>query len=87
MTTHSVPSEAIIEIFRRAASSPRGIAISFPTSGQAIHFLQRYNTVRAAQVRGDPGSEWRQYTARLDGLRVCIEPLDSHILKLDIEEL
>lgn len=82
-----VPSEAIVQIFTRAANSPRGISIEFKSEGEAIHFNQRYNTVRAALVKQDPTTEWRSYQMRRDGKTLFLEPTDAHVMKLDIQEL
>ena len=87
MTRLVIPSAAIVEIVRRALNSERGIKIAFPTEGQAIHFHQRYNIVRAEVVKRDPASEWRTLQMRRDGHELLLEPLDSHILRFDITEI
>lgn len=88
MAQSTVPSEAIVEIAARALNTTKGIAIGpFPTEGDAIYWAQRFNTVKATQVRNNPQHEWRTLSCRRDGLRVLIQPVDAHILDLPIEEL
>lgn len=80
-------SAAIIEIVDRALNSPKGISIDFVEEGKAIHWLQRYHTVRSGVVKRDPGSEWRTLTGRRVGSVIFLEPLDQHVLSLEIKEI
>lgn len=87
MSAPTITSEAMADIVRRALNSPRGIKIEFETEGAAINFHQRYNSVRRNEVRRDPASEWRTMQMRRVGMTLFLEPADSHVLKLKIEEI
>ena len=87
MAQSTVPSEAIIEIATRALNTPRGISIEFPTEGAAIYWSQRFNTVKAKQIKGDPAHEWRTLSCRREGNLVLIQPADAYVLDLPIKDI
>jgi hypothetical protein len=87
MTRKVIPSEAIVELVRRALNSPRGLRIECESTGQAIYIHQRYNTVRSEIVKRDPDSEWRTLQMRREENVLFLEPVDAHILRLNISEL
>lgn len=82
-----IPSEAIVALVTRALNSTNGIKITCESEGQAIYIHQRYNTVRSDIVKRDPESEWRTLQMRREGATLLLEPVDSHILRLQIDEL
>lgn len=88
MAQNTLPSEAIIEVATRALNSPKGIAIGpFESEGQAIYWAQRFNAVKAKQIKGNPNHEWRTITCKRVGAKVLLQPVDAHILDLSIEEI
>jgi hypothetical protein len=82
-----IPSEAIITLVNRALNTPNGIRITCESEGQAVNIHQRYNTVRSTIVARDRESEWRTLQMRREGAVLMLEPVDSHILRLQIDEL
>lgn len=82
-----IPSEAIVQLVNRAMNSPNGIRITCESEGQAINFLQRYNSVRSEVVKKDGASEWRTFQMRREDNVLFLEPADAHILRLQIDEL
>ena len=87
MSAPIVPSEAMRQIVLRALNSAKGIKIEFETDGQAINFHQRYNAVRRNEVRRDAASEWRTLQMRRTGATLFLEPVDQHVLKLNITDI
>ena len=87
MAANANLSPAILEIVNRALNSEKGISIDFEVEGKAIHWLQRYYTVRAGVLRKDPASEWRLLSGRREGSKIFLEPLDQHVLSMKIEDL
>ncbi len=87
MSRKVIPSEAINQLVVRALNSPSGIRITCESEGQAINFHQRYNTVRSDIVKRDAASEWRTLQMRRDGAVLFLEPVDAHIMRLQIDEL
>jgi hypothetical protein len=87
MTRKIIPSEAIVELVRRALNSPKGIRIDCESAGQAINLHQRYNTVRASIIKRDAESEWRTMQMRREENVIFLEPVDAHILRLNISEI